>query len=136
MTLKRMVIALFVPMILLISACVTTEAPVEKIRDLDFTVMTDANIPEELLKNLEEQKAEAFTFTYADGEHMYICIGYGEQMTGGYSITVNELYLTEDAIYVDTSLMGPTPEEASVQATSYPYIVLQTEYIDKAVIFQ
>ena len=58
--------------------------------------------------------------------------------SGGYSITVNDLYLTENAVYVDTTLLGPDPAESAgikKNTPSYPYIVLKTEFVDKPVIF-
>lgn len=72
---------------------------------------------------------------------MYICVGYGKQETGGYSITVNDLYLTANAIYVDTNLIGPEPENRELyhaqetEGASYPYIVVKMQYLDKAVVF-
>ena len=77
------------------------------VKDLDFTVLGEEKIPEELMSIIEEKKAEPFKLTYSDREYLYICIGYGEQKTGGYSIAVNELYLTENAICVNTELLGP-----------------------------
>ena len=69
---------------------------------------------------------------------MYICVGYGEQVSGGYSIAVNALYLTENAIYADTTLLGPDPSDPAAgkkNSVSCPYIVLKTEFIDKPVVF-
>lgn len=54
-----------------------------------------------------EKGTEPFQLTYSDDQNLYISIGYGQQKTGGYSIAVDELYLTEDAIYVGTTLLGP-----------------------------
>ncbi|MEG1848658.1 MAG: protease complex subunit PrcB family protein [Lachnospiraceae bacterium] len=107
-----------------------------KIRDLEFTVATEDNIPQELKQNLETAKAQEFKTTYMDKNYLYICAGYGEQKSGGYSIRVKELYLTKNAIYIDTELCGPTPEEASRQVSSYPYIVIKTELIDRNVVFE
>ena len=70
---------------------------------------------------------------------MYVCIGYGEQISGGYSIAVNALYLTDNAIYADTTLLGPDPADAAAgkqKAPSFPYIVLKTEFVDKPVVFE
>ena len=63
-------------------------------------------------------------------------MGYGEQATGGYSISVNELYLSENAIYFDTNLIGPEPSEPAAEAASYPYLAVKTAYLDKPVVFQ
>lgn len=120
---------------MLLTGCGMTEEKTEKVRDLEFTVVGEDRQPEELKKILEEKKTEEFKMTYTDQEYLYICVGYGEQSTGGYSITVNELYLTENAIYVDTNLIGPSQEEKEKPGASYPYIVLKTEYQELSVIF-
>ena len=84
---------------------------------------------------IDEKKAAPFQITYSDTENLYICEGYGEQKTGGYSIVVNELYLTDNRICVNTGLLGPDEKQKSSQNPSYPYIVLKTELLDKPVIF-
>ena len=107
-----------------------------KLRDLDFTILSQEMIPEELAGIIEEKEAEPFKLTYSDNEYLYICIGYGERSTGGYSIAVNELYLTDNAIYVNTTLLGPDASEKSNPTPSYPSIVIKTEYLDQTVIFE
>lgn len=77
-----------------------------------------------------------FKLTYSDDKNLYIAIGYGEQATGGFSISVNELYLTENSIVVDTELKGPEKGENPGQDKSYPYIVIRTEYLENPVVFQ
>lgn len=105
-----------------------------KLRDLDFTVLGEEMVPQELAAMIEERKADAFKMTYSDNENLYICVGYGQQDTGGYSITVDELYLTEEAVYVQTTLLGPDVSEKGNKTPSYPYIVIKTEYLDLPVI--
>lgn len=126
----------FIVLIGILVGCGNTGKEIQKVKDLEYTVVIAEEIPEELKVNLEERKAEAFKVTYVDEGYLYICVGYGEQATGGYSITVKDLYLTNNAIYVDTSLSGPTPEESQNPVKSYPYIVLKTEYMDKTVVFE
>ena len=121
-----------------LAGCKEKKDPMEKIKDLEFTVTAQENIPEELKNVIEEKKGSAFKVTYQDNGFLYICIGYGEQVSGGYSITVNDLYLTENAMYVDTTLIGPDPADTAVvkkNMPSYPYIVIKTEFIDKPVVF-
>ena len=122
----------------LLVGCSEKRDPMEKIKYLEFTVLADENIPEELKAVIEEKKESPFKVTYQDNGFMYICIGYGEQVSGGYSIAVNALYLTENAIYADTTLLGPDPSDAAAgkkKAPSTPYIVLKTEFVDKPVVF-
>lgn len=106
-----------------------------KLRNLDFTVVSEDRLSEELQTIIEDRKEQPFKVTFSDADFLYICIGYGKQSTGGYSITVNDLYLTDNAIYVNTCLLGPGPEDKTSAATSYPYIVIKTEYLDKTVVF-
>ena len=125
----------------LMGCSVQTKEGNEKIRDIEFTVLGEENIPEELKQVIEEKKEKEFKITYQDGDFLYICVGYGRQATGGYSITVNDLYLTANAIYLDTNLIGPDPENRELyhaqenDSASYPYVVLKLEYLDKSVVF-
>ncbi len=123
-------------LVLTLSGCSMSSLDTTKLRDLEFTVISEERLPAELKTLIDERKTETFKLTYNDKEFLYICIGYGEQATGGYSIAVNDLYLTEDAITISTSLLGPGPEDNAGSAPSYPYIVVKTEYLDKTVTFE
>lgn len=127
---------LFASVVMLIG-CGKEKDTLEKIKDLEFTVTAEENIPEEFLSVIHEKKTEGMKLTYQDGGFLYICIGYGEQETGGYSIAVNALYETENALYFDTTLLGPKPGEDGEKKTSpsYPYVVVKAEWIDKPVVF-
>lgn len=105
-----------------------------KVRDLDYTVLEEEEIPAEFMELIEEQKAGEFKLTYTFDGYLYIGRGFGIQDTGGYSIQVEELYLTDNAIYFDAALLGPVKEEAAGQV-SYPYIVVKTEAMDRTVVF-
>ncbi len=116
-------------------ACGRSQDPMEKIKDLEFTVIPEDKLPEELLSAIEEKKGSSFKMTFEDQGFLYICVGYGEQETAGYSITVNDLYETGNAIYIDTNLIGPGPEEKGKNTPTYPYIVVKTENLNKSVVF-
>ncbi len=120
----------------LLAGCTYLSDEKIKLRDLDFTVLSEEKIPEELKGIIEEKKSVPFQITYTDNQNLYICIGYGEQETGGYSIAVEELYLTDSNICVNTSLLGPEASEKGNKIPSYPYIILKTEYLEETVIFE
>lgn len=122
--------------VFLFSACSMLSDEKIKLRDLEFTILSDEVIPEELKTVLEEKKETPFQITYTDHENLYICAGYGKQRSGGYSIVVEELYLTEDNIYVSTSLLGPDPADHPSQMPTYPKIVIKTELLEQPVIFE
>ncbi len=126
----------FVFCLFFLNGCSFLSGSGDKVKDLEFTVVSEENLSEELKTILEERKENPFKVTFNDKEYLYICIGYGKQDTGGYSIAVDDLYLTEDAIRVSTSLLGPGPEDETGSSASFPYIVLKTEYLDTPVVFE
>ncbi len=121
----------------LLVACKTKDSKPEKVKELEFTVVEDANVPEELMEVINERKTNPFKITYADEgeEYLYIIVGYGQKPTGGYSISIDELFLAENVIYLDTNLIGPSEEEFVSNAVTYPYVVIKIEYTDKRVLF-
>lgn len=121
---------------MLLTGCKIQEKDTKKTKELEFTVLEESKIPEELLGIVEEKKEGEFKLTYEDGAFLYIGIGYGKQETGGYSITVNELYESSNAIYFDTSLLGPAAGEKVTEAPTCPYLVVKIEYLDKPVVFR
>lgn len=131
----KRIAALLLLICIFLSGCAIGTGDDTRLRDLEFTVISEERLPEELKGLIDERKATEFKLTYSDNEYLYICVGYGEQSTGGYSIAVNDLYLTEDAVCVNTCLLGPGPEDRTGASPSFPYIVIKTEYLDKPVIF-
>lgn len=109
---------------------------VKKLKDLDFTVVEDADLPEKLTATIQQKKENPFKCTYSTDNYLYIVQGYGAQKSGGYSISVDELFLTENAIYIKTNLKGPDKQEPVTQNITYPYVVVKIEYLDKPVVFQ
>lgn len=122
--------------VFLCAGCSVEKENETKVKDLEFSIVKEEDIPEELKKVIEDKKQQIFKLSYEDKEEMFIAVGYGEQQTGGYSIQVKELYLSENAVYFDTELQGPKKEEVTHQAKSYPYIVVKTEKRDESVVFQ
>ncbi len=120
----------------ILAGCGVETQDEEKVKDLDFTVLAPEKIPEELRNVLEEKKSAPFKVTYEDEGYLYICVGYGEQDSSGYSITVEDLYLTSNAIYVDTELLGPGNGEDTAQSMTCPYVVLKLEDLGKSVVFK
>ncbi len=121
---------------LLITGCKSENTDIKKIKDLEFTVVEDADVPEQLMQIINEKKKEPFKMSYSNADNLYIVVGYGEQPTGGYSISVDELFLTSNAVYIDTNLIGPSENDYVTNAVTYPYVVVKTEFIDKNVVFK
>lgn len=111
------------------------EKPVEKEKSIDYTVVPEEDIPEDLHEIIEPRKEVPFQLTFSDQSYLYIVKGYGEQATGGYKIVVNDFYQTKDSLYLDTELYGPSADDTVDGRISYPYIVLKIELIDLPVTF-
>ncbi len=133
---KNVMILLLV--IVLVSAavmgCKIQKISENKTRDIDFTVVAENEIPQEVNQIVEERKEKEFKVTYSDQQYTYIIVGYGKQKYNGYSIQVKSIYETENAIFVKTEFRGPK-EPNSQEIASFPYIVIKIEYSDKNVIF-
>lgn len=121
---QALVIILFA--ILCFAGCSVSSSGGAKVADVDYTVVTEEKIPQELREKIEAKKESDFKMTYESGEDFYIVRGYGQQETGGYSIAVNELYQTVNAVYFKTTLIGPGEAETVKKVPSYPYIVVKT----------
>lgn len=120
----------------LLAGCSASKDNGGKVRDLEFTVAGDMEVPDELKNLIAEKQQQPFKLTYSDDQNLYIAVGYGVQPTGGYSICVNELYLTDNSIVIDTELKGPEKGENAGADQSFPYIVIKTEYLENPVVFQ
>ena len=81
-----------------LTACTSSVQQSESQDDMEFTVVSEDRLPEELKEIVEGKKESAFKLTYADEGYLYICTGYGKQDSGGYSIPVDSLFETENAI--------------------------------------
>ena len=133
---KYILTILCMSILCLFIGCSTEKISTEKLRDIEFTVVPNKDIPEELKTMIDEKGEEPFKLTYADDGTLYIAVGYGKQPTSGYSIKVTELYETENAIYIHTNLIGPAKDEKILERATHPYIVIRTEFIDKNVVFE
>ena len=108
--------------ILLLSLCIAgcgiRSMSGQEEQELDYTVVKEENIPDEVR------------------DILHIMVGYGLQNSGGYSIAVEGLTLAGEGICCETRLLGPDGGEELTTAVSYPYIVIKTEYRDAPVLFR
>lgn len=133
---KWLMLAMMLAWMGVLAACTATGEAADKIADLEFTVVPEEEIPQELTKLIQEKKTNEFKLSYSADGKLYIVAGFGEKSTGGYSVRVNALYLTENAIVFDTDLLGPAKDEEVSQASSWPYIVVCTEDRPESVVFR
>ena len=137
-SIKNLMRAVVIAMLVLaLTGCEAQESMGDKLKDLDFTVVGENEQPDALKSIISEKSKNAFQISYTIGEELYIAVGYGEQPSGGYSITVNDFYETADKIIVDTTLIGPNATQNVTDNPTMPYVVIKTENIeDKPIEFK
>ena len=122
-------------LIFMLTGCVSRPQKTEKLRDLEFTVMSKEDVPEEFQEQILQHQDLPFRLTYTDQGRLYIAEGYGVQLKTGYSVEVEGLYETSNAIYFHTNLLGPEKGEETKEVTTFPYVVVMLDAIDKTVVF-
>lgn len=122
-------------LIFMLTGCVSRPQKTEKLRDLEFTVMSKEDVPEEFQEQILQHQDLPFRLTYTDQGRLYIAEGYGAQLKTGYSVEVEGLYETSNAIYFHTNLLGPEKGEETKEITTFPYVVVVLDEIDKTVVF-
>lgn len=118
-----------------LSSCGLIRIEEEERKPVDYTVVERQDIPAALDEIMNEKKEKEFQLSYQTGEALYLAKGYGRQMSGGYSIQVEELGVSSNGLFFVTRLIGPKDlNEAGVP--SYPCIVIKTEPQKKPVVFR
>lgn len=118
-----------------LSGCSLIRIEEEERKPVDYTVVERQDIPAALDEIMNEKKEKEFQLSYETGEALYLAKGYGRQMSGGYSIQVEELGASSNGLFFVTRLIGPKDlNEAGVP--SYPCIVIKTEPQKKPVVFR
>lgn len=112
------------------------EGEAEERVDLDFTVCEEGRLPAELVDIINEKKVSPFKLTFTTREYMYIVVGYGAQQRGGCSVTVNALYRTSEAVYIDTNLIGVEGETIRIDGMTYPYVAVKCENQNLPVVYE
>ena len=70
----------------------------KKVKDCNYTVVEQEELPKELVELIEERKTEPFKLSFGEDGYLYVVRGYGKQIGGGYSIAVDGLYETDTQI--------------------------------------
>lgn len=121
---------------IILVACDVEETDATKIKDLDYTVCDEGKLPDELVELINGKKKEPFKLTYRTKDYLYIVVGYGAQDRTDLSIALKELYLTKNAIFVETEMNAVDDTTLEDNMVSYPWIAVKCELYDEEVIFQ
>jgi len=133
---KRAVFLFLVFLTVLFAGCGEKVSKPEKIKDVEYTVQEESQVPEELLAKMKEKQKEPFQMTYVTDGYMYIAKGFGTQKTSGYSIRVTDLYEAAEGVVFSAELIGPAKDEPVLQVETYPYVVVKVPDLGMDVLFQ
>lgn len=122
--------------VILAAGCKLEKKNTTKKNYIDYTVVANKDIPEELKNIIDEKKEREFRITFSSNDYLYIVMGYGMRATTGYSVKLDELYETDNTININTSLIGPSQNDVVNQVVTYPYIVVKIEFRDKPTVFE
>lgn len=133
---KRTVFLLIVVMVAVVfSGCRFVRIEEEERKPAAYTIVEQSEIPGELKEIMEEKKEREFQLSYETGDTLYLAKGYGRQMSGGYSIQVEEVGESGNGLFFVTKLIGP--EDLSESGIpSYPCIVIRLRNPEKPVTFR
>ena len=127
--------------LLIVMCCSLWGCSIEKVRAKDgvkpeYTVMKEEEFPDKVRELVEQNREKEFQMTYQDNGFLYLMKGYGKQETGGYSIQVQDLSLWDNAIHLETMLLGPEEGEELTGEPSFPCLVIKMKYREEPVIFE
>ena len=83
----------------LLSGCRFIRIEDEPRKPLEYSIVKSEDIPQELKTLIQEKKEKEFQLTYQSEKDLFLIKGYGLQMCGGYSISVEELGVTSQAVF-------------------------------------
>lgn len=122
----------------LCSACTLNEraAIPQTGKTIAYKIISDEKTEAALMDAVTEAKAQRFHIVYRNGDRMFLAVGYGEQPSSGYSITVEDIYEKDGVVYVCTMLVGPQKNEKTSSVRTFPYIILEMENMDCEIVFR
>ena len=112
---------------MLLASCRITDVSEGERKELSYAIVKPGDFPPEIDQILRKKKESAFQMAYESGDDLYILRGYGKQKSGGFSIQIEEVSKSENAVFVRTKLVGPAAKEEQKGAASCPYVVLKTK---------
>lgn len=112
-----------------------TKIDKKRVSDIEYKILLEEEIPEEIFEEIETYKDKNMQCSYICSDKLYIVVCYGMQNVSGYTVEVNDLYESSNAIFVKTTLKGPASLKDAKEECSYPYVVIKLPISEKKVVF-
>ena len=88
--------------LMLLASCRITDVSEGERKELSYAIVKPGDFPPEIDQILRRKKESAFQMAYESGDDLYILRGYGKQKSGGFSIQIEEVSKSENAVFVRT----------------------------------
>ena len=103
--------------LMLLASCRITDVSEGERKELSYAIVKPGDSAGNR-SDLRRKKESAFQMAYESGDDLYILRGYGKQKSGGFSIQIEEVSKSENAVFVRTKLVGPAAKEEQKGAAS------------------
>jgi hypothetical protein len=101
-------------------------------REISFEKV-EQDLPASVQSLIEAHKKEAGIYSVSEGGFRYVTVTGGEKPTGGYSVSIDHIYETKHAIYVEASTKSPEPGTFVPMIVTYPFAVAKIKETNKPV---
>lgn len=145
----KTVVILITFMLPFFAGCRVVRKEISEGTRMEITIVDEQKVPDQMKENIEKMIEKPFQITYLEGEWLYIAQGYGKQETTGYAIRIDNCMEGKEAIWVETTLLGPGSAEIEKdeegqgniciredEFSKYPYVVWKITKSKKPIIFE
>ena len=102
--------------LMLLASCRITDVSEGERKELSYAIVKPGDFPPEIDQILRRKKESAFQMAYESGDDLYILRGYGKQKSGGFSIQIEEVSKSENAVFRTDKNSSDLPQRRSRKA--------------------
>ena len=113
--------------LMLLASCRITDVSEGERKELSYAIVKPGDFPPEIDQILRRKKESAFQMAYESGDDLYILRGYGKQKSGGFSIQIEEVSKSENAVFRTDKTRRTCRKGGAERRRLLPYVVLKTK---------
>ncbi|MGV8146120.1 MAG: protease complex subunit PrcB family protein [Alkaliphilus sp.] len=99
-------------------------------QEVSFVVLDNNEIPERVMQIFPRYKMLERALATEIEEEIYVIVTRGEKSTGGYTVSIESIYLVEEnevrKLIVNATFKEPDDDELVAQVITHPFVVVKT----------
>jgi len=99
-------------------------------QEVSFVVLDNKEVPDRIVRILPRYKMLERALATEVDEEIYVVVTRGEKPTGGYTVTIETMYLIEEnevlKLVVNAVFKDPADDELVAQVIAHPYVAVKT----------